>query len=420
MPAKERNSIMKQMNSITRLAIILAVIFGFNTIHAAVGAPPTSAAVTLVVDDDQPADFHTINGALAFAKAVVPDGETVLIRVKKGAYQERLYIDRSDTRLIAESAPRFDRDGYLDGYRNPVLVFVTEVLPADEDVVRIVADRVQFRGFLVWGGGEHPQDFLNAGIRVTGHVPGTAVGERIVRDVLISECEVKGIRDTPFWFSQSEGRIERCRTVDESYLDVFVSGADFALGPPPHVEIVKNLLAASEANICLIGPVWELQEGHNTHGDGGHSALVENNLLLDATKDVFGYLGGVHLNLLLWGDWLNSPQNSHGTLDVVFRSNVMGVSAGAAIQARAGEYAKVMATGLITGHFENNTFLGAEPSPVANFTMRFFEGWFPSNFGNYVHNHAFVFSDPDGLFFPDSVFIDEGPARNGNLIVINP
>ena len=372
-----------------------------------------SAGVAIVVDDDGPADFRTINGALGFARAAVPAGERVTIRVKPGKYREQLLIDRSDTCLVAESEPEFDRDGYLAGYRKPVTVFVRKRLRVGEDVVRITADRVEFRGFLVSGGGRHPQDFLNAGIRVTGHVPGT-LGERIVRGALVAECEVMGIGDTPFWFQAAAGRLERCRTVDLSYLDANVTGADFELGELPLVKIVKNVFGSSEANICLIGQAWELGEGP-THGPGGHRAVVDDNLLLDASHQVFGFFRGHNFLMLLRGFHDNSHAGVHGQIEFRFRGNILGGSSGAAIQGLAGEEVFPAATGLIKGCFRDNSFLpGFEPELAGEFSMALVE---PP--GEYAHNHRFIFRDPEGLF-SGAVHVDEGPPENGNRITILP
>jgi hypothetical protein len=337
----------------------------------------------------------------------------VIVRVKPGEYREQLLIDRSDTSLVAESRPLFDDNGYLAGYGSPVTVFVRKRLRVGEDVVRITADRVEFRGFLVSGGGRHPQDLLNAGVRVTGHVPGTA-GERIVRGALVAECEVAGIGDTPFWFQAAAGRLERCRTVDRSFLDANVTGADFELGNPPLVKIVKNVFGSSEANICLLGQAYELGEGP-THGPGGHRAVVEDNLLLDASQDVFGFFRGHNLLLLLRGFHDNSHAGVHGLIEFRFRGNIMGGSAAAAIHAIPGEEVFPSASGLIKGVFRDNSFLpGFEPELVGDFTMAIVE---PP--GEYAHNHRFIFRDPEGLL-SGAVHIDEGPPENGNRIVIIP
>jgi hypothetical protein len=376
-------------------------------------ATGASGGVTIIVDDDGPADFRTINDALDFAKAVVPDGERVIIRVQPGDYREQLVIDRSNSSLVAESEPLFDGDGYLAGYGKPVTVFVRKRLRVGEDVVRITADRVEFRGFLVSGGGRHPQDRLNAGVRVTGHVPGT-VGERIVRGALVSQCEVAGIGDTSFWFQAAAGRLERCRTVDLSYLDANVTGADFDLGTPPLVRIVKNVFGSSEANICLIGQAWELGEGP-THGPGGHQAVVDDNLLLDASHEVFGFFRGHNFLMLLRGFHDNSHAGVRGLIEFEFRGNILGGSSGAAIHAIAGEEVFPDATGLIKGCFRDNSFLpGLEPELAGEFSMALVE---PP--GEYAHNHRFIFRDPQGLF-SGAVQIDEGPPENGNRIVIIP
>jgi hypothetical protein len=197
----------------SRLAIATAIVVAL--------ASAARADVTLLVDDDGLADgiatFDKIGDALKFAKANVPDGEKVVIRVKEGVYEELLEIDRSDTCLVAESEPQFDRDGYLEGFARPVTILAPHRLAWERDIVRITADRVEIRGFIVDGAGKTPEVRNNGGIHATGHVDSN-FGERILRGIVVAECEVRRLGDTGFWFSQTEGRIERCCEVGDSFL----------------------------------------------------------------------------------------------------------------------------------------------------------------------------------------------------------
>ena len=143
--------------------------------------------------------------------------------------------------------------------------------------------------------------------------------------------------------------------------------------------------------------------------------MVKDNLLLEATEEVFGYFRGHNFLLFLRGFHDNSHAGVHGMIEFEFRGNIMGGSAGTAIHAVPGEEVWSSASGLIRGIFRENSFLpGTEPELVGDFTMAIVE---PP--GEYAHNHQFVFRDPHGLF-PDDILIDEGPAENGNRIVIKP
>ena len=74
--------------------------------------PP--AGNTLSVDDDGPADFRTVQGALNHAMATLPRAEPVTIHVANGRYEELLYLRGKDkVTLRGES-----RDGVVIAARN--------------------------------------------------------------------------------------------------------------------------------------------------------------------------------------------------------------------------------------------------------------------------------------------------------------
>ncbi|MDB5790440.1 MAG: hypothetical protein JWQ80_464 [Massilia sp.] len=73
---------------------------------------PASAEVT--VDDDGPADFSTVQGALSHAMKSFPKLEPVTIRVKNGTYEELLFLrDKDNVSIVGES-----RDGVVIRYTN--------------------------------------------------------------------------------------------------------------------------------------------------------------------------------------------------------------------------------------------------------------------------------------------------------------
>lgn len=66
------------------------------------------------VDDDGPADFRTVQGALSYAMQYFAKTEPVTIRIKNGSYEELLYLRGKDNvTLIGES-----RDGVVISYTN--------------------------------------------------------------------------------------------------------------------------------------------------------------------------------------------------------------------------------------------------------------------------------------------------------------
>jgi len=72
------------------------------------------AGATVTVDDDGPADFRTVQGALNHAMQAVPRAEPVRIRIANGRYEELLYLRGKDrVSLHGES-----RDGVIIGTFN--------------------------------------------------------------------------------------------------------------------------------------------------------------------------------------------------------------------------------------------------------------------------------------------------------------
>ncbi|NHZ96244.1 pectinesterase family protein [Massilia sp. CCM 8734] len=75
------------------------------------GAP---ASASLVVDDDGPADFRTVQGALNHATSAFARAEPVTISVRNGSYEELLYLRGKDNVSIKGES----RDGVLIHYTN--------------------------------------------------------------------------------------------------------------------------------------------------------------------------------------------------------------------------------------------------------------------------------------------------------------
>ena len=71
--------------------------------------PALRAAATLTVDDDGPADFRTVQGALNHAMAFSAKAAPVTIKVKNGDYQELLYVRGKDQLTIRGES----RDGVV-------------------------------------------------------------------------------------------------------------------------------------------------------------------------------------------------------------------------------------------------------------------------------------------------------------------
>ena len=182
-----------------------------------------SADVNLVVDDDGPADFHTINGALDFAKAVVPESERVVIGVRPGDYVElQIVIDRPNTVLVADSCPQFDAEGFLTSFDTPVTIRPRTPLTGyqHDSIVAIRANGVEIRGFQVDGTGIL-QHFFTGGIIVTGHDKGQGREGTVLSDIVISENIVRGIDDTAIWVDQADALVERNRLMDTGFVGVF-------------------------------------------------------------------------------------------------------------------------------------------------------------------------------------------------------
>ncbi|MCY0910747.1 pectinesterase family protein [Massilia antarctica] len=73
---------------------------------------PTSASLT--VDDDGPADFRTVQGAINHASAAFAKAEPVTITVRNGSYEELLYLRGKDNLTIKGES----RDGVVISYTN--------------------------------------------------------------------------------------------------------------------------------------------------------------------------------------------------------------------------------------------------------------------------------------------------------------
>jgi pectin methylesterase-like acyl-CoA thioesterase len=83
-----------------------------NWSFATKAAAPTGDTVT--VDDDGPADFRTVQGALDYAMGRIAKDVPVTIRVMNGTYDELLYLRGKDNvRIVGES-----RDGTVIRYTN--------------------------------------------------------------------------------------------------------------------------------------------------------------------------------------------------------------------------------------------------------------------------------------------------------------
>ncbi len=70
-------------------------------------APPTGASLT--VDDDGPADFRTVQGALEHAMRTLPRAAPVTIRVANGRYDQLLYLRGKDNVTVRGAS----RDGVI-------------------------------------------------------------------------------------------------------------------------------------------------------------------------------------------------------------------------------------------------------------------------------------------------------------------
>ncbi len=75
-------------------------------------AAPSSATVT--VDDDGPADFHTVQGALNYAMSNFAKADPVTINLRNGTYEEMLFLRNKDNVTIKGES----RDGALIEYAN--------------------------------------------------------------------------------------------------------------------------------------------------------------------------------------------------------------------------------------------------------------------------------------------------------------
>ncbi|UOD28463.1 Ig-like domain-containing protein [Massilia violaceinigra] len=82
--------------------------WGFTT---KAGAP---SSASLVVDDDGPADFRTVQGALNHATTAFAKADPVTISVRNGSYEELLYLRGKDNLTIQGES----RDGVLIHYTN--------------------------------------------------------------------------------------------------------------------------------------------------------------------------------------------------------------------------------------------------------------------------------------------------------------
>ncbi|NHZ39296.1 pectinesterase family protein [Massilia aquatica] len=82
--------------------------WGFTT---KAGAP---SSASLVVDDDGPADFRTVQGALNHATSAFANADPVTISVRNGSYEELLYLRGKDNLTIQGES----RDGVLIHYTN--------------------------------------------------------------------------------------------------------------------------------------------------------------------------------------------------------------------------------------------------------------------------------------------------------------
>ncbi len=73
-----------------------------------------AASANLVVDDDGPADFRTVQGAIDFAVQQFPGNDPVTVMIGNGDYRELLYLrGKNKLTLVGET-----RDGVLLHYRN--------------------------------------------------------------------------------------------------------------------------------------------------------------------------------------------------------------------------------------------------------------------------------------------------------------
>ncbi len=73
-----------------------------------------AASANLVVDDDGPADFRTVQGAIDFAVQQFPGDDPVSVMIGNGDYRELLYLrGKNNLSLVGET-----RDGVVVQYRN--------------------------------------------------------------------------------------------------------------------------------------------------------------------------------------------------------------------------------------------------------------------------------------------------------------
>jgi len=106
---------------------------------------PVRAATTWTVDDDGPADFHTIQEAIDEAIS----GDTIF--VYNGTYHEHVIINRYNLKVFGQDRDRTVIDGDGTG-----------------SVVHVAADRVKVANFTVRDSGDGSTEFTESGVLVTG------------------------------------------------------------------------------------------------------------------------------------------------------------------------------------------------------------------------------------------------------------
>src|SRR5262249_57146945 len=78
------------------------------------GAAPPATLTSLVVDDDGPADFRTVQSALDYAMKNTARDTAVTVNVRNGTYSELLFLrGKNNVSIVGES-----RDGVVIQYRN--------------------------------------------------------------------------------------------------------------------------------------------------------------------------------------------------------------------------------------------------------------------------------------------------------------
>jgi parallel beta-helix repeat protein len=182
--------------------ILLAASASKSTTHLVKAEPRT-----WIVDDDGPADFHTINEAVNASE----DGDTIF--VKAGLYRENLRIDKSVT-LTAEN-------------HNAVIKSVTEDVGS---TVRLIAAKATITGFTIEGG--------SAGIFLFGKkdIPVETVAKRNI---------VRNCRDYGIYVYWSNGSLVTENVAENDTKGVYIYWS--------RADITRNIIENNSYGIYSVG-----------------------------------------------------------------------------------------------------------------------------------------------------------------------